>query len=169
MAKDVRYLGRLVDDLFEFARIESGRFQPQRESIDLRELVDEAVEVCTPLARRNGVTLVAAADGPVMASVDSAAMGRVLRNLVDNAIEHSPPGGLVAVEVVGGGFRVVDQGPGFPPGFKAVAFDRFTRADEARGGGGAGLGLAIARGIVEAHGGSIGIEDGSGGRVVVSI
>jgi two-component system, OmpR family, sensor histidine kinase BaeS len=170
MRTDVEHLGRLVDDLFDYARIESGRFEPVAERLDLRELVDETVEVSTPLARSRGVELAAPGpDRPAPAAVDPAAMGRVLRNLVDNAIRHSPPGGTVTVEVEAGGFVVRDEGPGFPAEFRAQAFERFTRADPSRAGGGAGLGLAIARGIVEAHGGTISIAEGPGGRVRVEL
>ena len=92
-----------------------------------------------------------------------------MRNLVDNAVRHTPTGGAVRIEVFDRGFRVVDDGAGFPVEFRDRAFDRFSRADTARSGGGAGLGLAIARGIVEAHGGRIAIEDGPGGRVKVDL
>ena len=102
------------------------------------------------------------------------ALGRVIRNLIDNAIRHAPSGSEVRVEVerrrqtVG---HVVDQGPGFPADFSAEAFERFTRADASRTRttGGAGLGLAIARGLVEAHGGRIWIEGPPGGRVAFEL
>lgn len=169
MAKDVEHLGRLVEDLFELARIESGTYRPRIEPVDLRELADETVEVCAPIAAARGVDLRLDATVAATAEVDPSGMGRVLRNLVHNAIRHCPSGRAVTVEVFDRGFRVTDQGAGFPEEFKPVAFDEFTRADPARGGDGAGLGLAIARGIVEAHGGSIEIEDGEGGRVLVRL
>lgn len=137
--------------------------------MDLAELGDEAVEALTPLAARRRIRLTARATGAVPAQVDPAAMGRVLRNLLHNAIRHSPDGAEVVLEVEPGGFRVVDEGEGFPDEFRPRAFDRFSRADAARSGDGAGLGLAIARGIVEAHGGTIHIEDGPGGRVAVRL
>jgi signal transduction histidine kinase len=102
------------------------------------------------------------------------ALGRVVRNLIDNAIRHAPHGSEVRVAVGGDGrpsIRVVDDGPGFPPGFGDEAFARFTRADASRNRatGGAGLGLAIARGLVEAHGGRIWIEGPPGGRVAFEL
>ncbi len=169
MAKDVEHLGRLVEDLFAYARIESGRYEPTIEAVDLRELADETVEVCSPIADARGVALTVATDVAGSVDVDPAGMGRVLRNLVDNAVRHTPTGGAVRIEVFDRGFRVVDDGEGFPSEFRDRAFDRFSRADSARSGGGAGLGLAIARGIVEAHGGRIAIEDGPGGRVKVDL
>ncbi|MGF1665851.1 MAG: ATP-binding protein [Acidimicrobiia bacterium] len=169
MGTDVEHLSRLVEDLFAYARIESGRYEPVLETMDLRELADETVEVCAPIADGRGVELVVEASGGGHLRMDAAGMGRVLRNLVDNAIRHSSPGGRVTVEVSDTGYRVLDQGPGFEPGFRSRAFEHFTVADPARSGGGGGLGLAIARGIVEAHGGVIEIEDGPGGRVRVGL
>lgn len=169
MGKDVEHLGRLVEDLFAYARIESGRYEPTVERLDLRELVDETVEVCSPIAALRGVTLRVEESGPVEADVDAAGMGRVLRNLVENGVRHSPQGSAVTVRMEPRGFVVIDQGDGFPPEFKEHAFEHFTRADPARSGGGTGLGLAIARGIVEAHGGAITIVDEPGGRVRVSL
>ncbi len=112
--------------------------------------------------------------GPVTVDADASAVVRVLRNLLDNAIRHSPEGGTVRVEVAGtpagAVLRVADEGPGFPEELRARAFTRFVRGDTARArGAGAGLGLSIARGLVEASGGEIGLEDGPGGRVVVRL
>ncbi len=175
LERDVRHLSQLVEDLFLFARMEAGTLSYSRERVDLVELVDEAAEAMAPLARRRGVEVSASGPAPIQAEVDAWAIGRVLRNLIDNAIRHSPPGTTVAIEVVRSDFgalvRVLDEGPGFTPEIRAVAFEEFRRGDSARRAehGGGGLGLAIARGIVEAHGGTIAIEDGPGGRVVVSL
>ena len=91
-------------------------------------------------------------------------LSRVIRNLIDNGIRHAPAGSTVRVSFGsehGAVVRVADEGPGFPIEFRQQAFDRFTRADPSRNrqSGGGGLGLAIARGLVEAHGGEIWIED----------
>lgn len=170
MQRDVEALGALVDDLFLLARIEAGRLELERIPLDLSELVDEAVEALTPAADARGVTIERRADEMVRVAGNPSALGRVLRNLLDNAVQHAPGGSIVRV-VVDGRQRprveVVDEGPGFDSDFVAHAFDRFTRADasRARGTGGAGLGLAIARGLVEAHGGRIWIGAPPGGRV----
>lgn len=169
MAVDVEHLGRLVDDLFAYAHIESGRYEPVREWVDLRELADETMEVCAPIAHARGVSIEVEAVPDCFAEVDATGVGRVLRNLVDNAIRHTPPGTTVTIEVTDRGFVVIDDGDGFDAEFRARAFEHFTRSDPARSGGGAGLGLAIARGIVEAHGGRIDIEDGPGGRIRVDL
>lgn len=171
MAHDVEALSSLVDDLFLLARIEAQRLELRREPIDLADLADEAVESLQPTAAARGIDLRLVAD-PTLVEVNPAAVGRVIRNLVDNAIRHAPENSTVEVEVRHDGqpvVRVIDAGDGFGDDFAATAFDRFSRAEQSRNrsSGGAGLGLAIARGLVEAHGGSIEIEPPPGGRVAV--
>ncbi len=171
MTRDVAALSRLVDDLFLLARIDSGdlRFEPV--DVDLREVADEAMELLSPLAARRSVTLRLEADRAVVVPAGPDAVGRVVRNLVDNAIRHAPPGSEVVVAVADGddGPSVVvrDSGPGFAAAFVDRAFERFTRSDDARSRdtGGAGLGLAIAKGFVEALGGEVWARPGPGGEV----
>ncbi len=171
MQRDVEALTSLVEDLFLLVRVESGRLDLAHDSIDLAEIADEAIEALAPTAAAHGVDLVLATVGRVGTHGDARALGRVVRNLLDNAIRHAPTGSRVEVSVGTDGrgpwVRVVDAGPGFPPGFEDSAFDRFTRADPSRtrDTGGAGLGLAIARGLVEAHGGDVWLEPPPGGRV----
>ncbi len=151
----------LLDQLLEYARIESGHAARERGSVSVAELVDESVEALSPVAHRAGVALCVTTDGPALALASASDIGRVLRNLADNAIRHSPPGAGVTIEVLTTGTEVEvtvrDHGPGFPDGFVAQAFEPFTRADPARDTrtGHAGLGLAIARALVEAHHGRI--------------
>ncbi len=173
IARDADHLARLVDDLFLLSRLEAGRLDLAKEQIDLTEVADGAVEAVAALAERHGVTVTTTSNRSTPVTADEMALTRVVRNLIDNAVRHSPPGSEVTVEVVsdsGGGatVRVSDQGAGFDPAIRDAAFDRFVTADPSRSGG-TGLGLAIARGIVEAHGGSIAIEDGPGGRVAVRV
>jgi signal transduction histidine kinase len=174
MRRDVEALSALVDDFFLLARIEAGRLELYPVAVDLTEIADEAVEALTPVAAANGVTLALAATTRVRVQGNPTALGRVIRNLVDNAVRHAPAGSEVRVEVSADGtpsVTVVDEGPGFPDGFSADAFEHFTRADASRNRmtGGAGLGLAIARGLIEAHGGRIWIEAPPGGRVVFEL
>jgi signal transduction histidine kinase len=171
MERQVEALGVLVDDLQLHTRLASGTLELTQTPVDLAELVDEAVESMGPLARQARVRLHLVTDGRVTVQGEPAQLARVLRNLLENAVRHSPPDGEVVVRVArdarGGVVEVADAGPGFGPGVRAVAFEPFTRGDDARnvGAGSSGLGLAIARGIVEAHGGRIGIGDGPGGVV----
>ncbi len=175
LSLDLDHLKHLVDDLFLLSRIEAGRFELSDVEVDLAELADEAVEAVTPMAAGRGISLRVAAPGRVGVTGDPAALGRVFRNLLANAVAHSPKSGDVEVVVSRNGdyavTTVIDQGPGFSEEFKSKAFERFTRADDSRSreSGGAGLGLAIAKSLVEAHGGTITVEEGPGGRVRFSV
>jgi two-component system, OmpR family, sensor histidine kinase BaeS len=160
---------------FLLARIESGRLELSPVDVDIAELADEAVEAVTPMAAVRRVALAVDAPGHIAVQGDPAALGRVLRNLLSNAIRHSPESGEVRLVLSRNGAEaittVVDEGPGFPTEMGNSVFERFVRADDSRNrvSGGAGLGLAIAKGIVEAHGGTITIEPGPGGQVRFSV
>jgi signal transduction histidine kinase len=175
MHRDVDALDHLIDELFLHARLEAGAYQFTPSELDLAELADEAVEALTPLARPQQVRVELQADGPVRLRGGRVELSRVVRNLLDNAIRHSPSGGRVLVTVAASPttaeLTVQDDGPGFPPGFGSQAFDPFTRADAARtrASGSAGLGLAIARSFVTAHGGTIRIVTNGHGHVVLTI
>ena len=124
-------------------------------------------------AARVPVTL-ESADGGVVVRADPATSQRLLTNLVDNAVRHARSGVCVAVVSGPGGavLSVTDDGPGIPAGDRERVFDRFTRIDSGRGrdSGGAGLGLAIVRELVRAHGGTVTLEDAEPGlRAVVTL
>ncbi|MCY7299112.1 MAG: HAMP domain-containing histidine kinase, partial [Ilumatobacteraceae bacterium] len=161
----------LLDQLVEFARIESGQRTYARETVSVAEIAHEAVEALTPVADRRGLRLELLADGPGNVTANQLDVSRGLRNLVENAIRHSPADGLITVTVAatddGVSVVVADQGEGFPPDFRDQAFDPFTRADPARATrtGHAGLGLAITRALVQQHGGRIWLGSGPGGDV----
>jgi two-component system sensor histidine kinase BaeS len=174
MRRDVEALSALVDDFFLLSRIEAGRLDLHPIAVDLTEIADEAIDALAPVAASRHVAVTLAAETRVHARGNPAALGRVIRNLIDNAIRYAPEGSQVRVTVDDHGspsVHVVDDGPGFPDDFSHKAFERFTRADasRARSSGGAGLGLAIARGLVEAHGGRIWVEDPPGGRVAFEL
>jgi signal transduction histidine kinase len=171
MHSDLDQLSALVDDIFLMARIEASDLSLDPVPLDLAELADDAVASVTPLALQHDVTLEMSRRGAAQVQADPVALGRVIRNLLDNALRHSPGGGVVTVVVDDGDgptLAVIDQGTGFPPEFRETAFDEFSRSESARDRvtGGAGLGLAIARGLVLAHRGEIWIPDGPGGRVM---
>ena len=175
MVGDVEVLDRLIDDLFLASRLEAGSIELALEEVDLGELVEAAAEALAPVAAERSVGVSVGIAGPVPVRADPVALGRAVRNLLDNAIRHAPADTEVDVDIEKDGgsalVRVRDRGPGFSEDFAARAFDPFTRPDpsRARADGGAGLGLAIARGIVSAHQGTIWIEDGPGGLVAFRI
>ena len=171
MERQVRALSALVDDLQLHSRLVSGTVELERARLDLTELADEAMETVRPIAEARHIALLLEASHRVLVDADGPQLARVIRNLLENAIRHAPDDSVVLVQVdeLDGRatLRVVDQGPGFPSDFRERAFEPFTRADPARDTrtGTAGLGLSIARGIVIAHGGTIGVGDGPGGIV----
>jgi signal transduction histidine kinase len=171
MERDIAALHRLVDDVFLLARLEAGAVELDIQEVDITEIADEAIEVLQPTAHRLGVNVELRAPGSITARTAPDALGRVIRNLIDNAIRHSVSNVVVALDASGDlRIRVTDDGDGFPPDFIDRAFDSFTRADTARtrDGGGTGLGLAIAHRFVTALGGSIHAEPGPGGIVEFS-
>jgi signal transduction histidine kinase len=170
MSHDVAHLRGLVDDLFLLARIEAGELALEHQRVDLTELADETIEAMAPVAWRHHIELRLETAGRVLVRGGPEALGRVMRNLVDNAIRHAPVASHVVLRVLNGDgatVEVIDDGPGFDPDLLPVAFDTFSRADSSRNRdtGGAGLGLAIAKGVIEAHGGNIWAAPGPGGHV----
>jgi signal transduction histidine kinase len=167
----VRTLTGLVDDLFELARIDAGALTLELQRLPVSGLVDSAVRLLKPEAVARKVELVAYCDGETTADVAPDKIERVLFNLVTNALRHTPSDGSVAVNVARRENEVLvsveDTGSGLEPEAVSRMFERFWRADRARSQAGMGLGLAIARGLVEAHGGRIWAEnrDGGGARV----
>jgi signal transduction histidine kinase len=175
MERQITALASLVDDLQLHSRIVSGTYDVTRTSLDLTELADEAMETLRPLAETRRIALLLEAAHRVTVEADGSQLARAIRNLLENAIRHAPDDSVVLVQVAAGPqsatLRVVDQGSGFPPDFRERAFEPFSRADPARDlrTGTAGLGLSIARGIVTAHGGTIGVADGPGGIVEIAL
>jgi len=171
-------LARLVDDLFELSRIEADTLQLTLERVSLGELVSDAVASATAVAHAKGVHLDGRLHGrPPDVAGSAAELTRVVRNLLDNAIRHTPPGGSVEVVVGAGDDRaevsVRDECGGIPADDLDRVFDLAYRGDTARtpaAATGAGLGLAIARGFVEAHRGDIAVRNEPGGcRFIVRL
>ncbi len=150
LSRDLEHLRHLVEDLFLLARIEAGRLELSTTTVDLAELADEAMEALSPTAARRQIRLAVQAPGHVGVVADPAALGRVFRNLLANAVRHSPERGEVTIVVTrnetSAGVAVLDQGEGFPDDLRERVFERFVRADDSRNreSGGTGLGLAIA-------------------------
>ncbi|MGH3233767.1 MAG: sensor histidine kinase [Streptosporangiaceae bacterium] len=168
--REVERLTLMIDDLFELSRIHAGALRLSRRMVGLEDLVAEVVASAEPVARAKRVRLTGAAVRGMPVFVDSAEMGRALRNLVTNAIRHTPSdGGVDVLAEVQNGMACVsvsDACGGIPPGDLPRVFDVAFRGESARTPGpqeGAGLGLSIARGIVEAHSGQIAVRNAGPG------
>jgi signal transduction histidine kinase len=164
--REVERLTLMIDDLFELSRIHAGALRLSRRMVGLEDVVAEVVASAEPVARAKRVRLTGAAVRNMPVFIDSAEMGRALRNLVTNAIRHTPSDGVVDVlaEVRSGMacVSVSDACGGIPPADLPRVFDVAFRGESARTPGpqeGAGLGLSIARGIVEAHSGQIAVRN----------
>jgi signal transduction histidine kinase len=173
--EEAMLLGRLVDDLQELTLAEAGQLRLDRAAWSLDELVGPALELARTRALEKGVSLRAELppDLPPV-EVDRTRIGQVLRNLLGNAITHTGPGGEVTVtarrEVGQVEVRLRDTGAGIPPEHLPHVFERFYRADRSRtrATGGAGIGLAIVKEFVQAHGGRVAIESQLGRGTTVS-
>jgi signal transduction histidine kinase len=168
--REVDRLTLMIDDLFELSRIHAGALRLSRRMVGLEDVVAEVVASAEPVARAKGVRLTGAAVRGMPVFIDTAEMGRALRNLVTNAIRHTPSDGVVDVlaEVQNGVacVSVSDACGGIPPSDLPRVFDVAFRGESARTPGpqeGAGLGLSIARGIVEAHSGQIAVRNAGPG------
>ena len=165
MRAQVRMLSRLVDDLFEVSKIEMGTLELSAMDVSLDDIATECMRLLKPEAERLGVRLSVSNGDAVRARCDPDRIERVLLNLMTNALRHTPEDGTVAVRLARNGdvarVAVEDDGRGIAPAALERVFESFWRADPARSAetGGAGLGLAIARGIVEAHHGRIWAEN----------
>jgi two-component system sensor histidine kinase FlrB len=148
----------LVDDLLALAPEQ----QRGRDELDVRTIVGEVVSDLRPTARLTGVALALEADAPAPVQGRRLGITRAVANVLQNAIQHSPDGGIVTVRVGGDGHHVIvevsDQGPGIPPELHERVFEPFFTTRE----GGSGLGLAVARAAVRAQRGRIEIGDGPG-------
>jgi PAS domain S-box-containing protein len=164
-----RRLIRLINDMLDIDRIESGQLKMVRDPIDLRLVLDQACTGSEGLAKGSGVDLECRKpDRPVMVAGDSDRLLQVITNLVSNALRAAPQGSTVGMTVgvdpKGDALVTIDdRGSGIPAGFRSRIFGRFERASEHNGATGTGLGLAISREIVARHDGRIWFEDREGG------
>ena len=163
--KEARVMTRLLDDLQTLSTAEAGALRLHRQPVEPEVLVGEAVSSFRARAGNARLSLEQRVDGGLPAvDVDPVRIGEVLANLLSNALRHTPTGGTVVVTAErhprGVWFSVQDTGPGIPPEILPHVFDRFVKRGDSRG---AGLGLAIARSLVEAHGGEITAESTESG------
>lgn len=164
---EARRVDQMVSHLLDLSRIEAGALRVDAQWRDLGEVLEDTVSRLRPLARHHALTLDVSADLPPL-RFDAVAIGEVLTNLIENAIRHTPPGSriVVAAHALDGTVEVEvrDDGPGLSPEALAHLFEPFARGTRGRvHTQGSGLGLAVAKGLVEAHGGAIQARNQPGG------
>jgi two-component system, OmpR family, phosphate regulon sensor histidine kinase PhoR len=170
VATETERLGSLVDDVLVLARADADELHLDIRPVEIPELLDRVCDALAPLARRErNLSLVhSSAPGLRRAVADRDRLGQVLGNLIRNAVNHTPEGGIISVEASDTADRIIvsvsDTGIGMDPGELALIFDRFYRTDQsrARGTGGSGLGLAIVRDLLVAMGATIDVDSTPG-------
>ena len=177
--RQIEQLSRMIEDLFELAQIDAGALRLERRPLALQDVAAEVVDAMQAQAERRGVHLnCETPENVAELPLDGDRIERAISNLVQNALEHTPAGGTVQVAVsrVNGWaeLRVIDAGEGIDSADLPHIWDRFYRAEksrrrEANGGDGRGLGLAIVRGLVEAHGGSVSAESAAGRGTTITM
>jgi two-component system phosphate regulon sensor histidine kinase PhoR len=172
---EIETLSQLVNDLFELSQIDAGLLKLHTNAVLLQKLIPDTLETMTAQAASYGLTLKGDIDqGLPPVIVDRSRVQRVLFNLIQNAIRHTPPDGSIDISAVDNGEEVVvhvaDTGEGIPADDVLKVFERHFRSDQSRSRqyGGSGLGLSISRGIIEAHGGHIWVESNPGRGSVFS-
>jgi signal transduction histidine kinase/ActR/RegA family two-component response regulator len=165
MARQLKQLVRLVDDLLDVSRITTGKLVLRDETVEICTVIDNAIEIARPVIESRGHRFTAeGVSGPVFLQGDATRLAQVFSNLLNNAAKYTPPGGEIRltmnVEDAHVAISVSDNGIGMTPGTLAEVFDMFTQAntDLGREQSGLGVGLALARYLVEAHGGTIAAE-----------
>jgi signal transduction histidine kinase len=169
LQRDIEGMCRVANQLLAMAELEAFALDPH-EMTDLTIVCAEVTEALAPLALTQRKDLgLTGADGPMWVKGNQELIRTAIRNLVENAINHTPQDTEVRIEIArGGGVSVLDRGPGIPRSERELVFQRFWRRDRRRSGS-AGLGLAIVRRIVEAHGATIAIEDRPSGGAKFSL
>ena len=170
-------LAHLVEDLQTLAALDEETLSLDLAPADMDEVVDTAIAARRSRAREQEITLAREGSSGGEAAIDRTRFDQILGNVLDNALEHTPTGGTVTVEVVDSDnavhVTVADTGPGIDPAALPYVFDRLSRADPSRspGNGGRGLGLAIARALARAHGGDVTAanNDTRGARFTITI
>jgi signal transduction histidine kinase len=169
LRQDIAGMSRIVSQLLDIAELESFVVDPE-EKADLRSVAAEVAAFIAPLAVTQGKSIaLTGAGGPVWIRGNPETLFQAIRNLAENALSHTPAGTAVEIDVAADGvLRVLDVGPGVPEAERELIFRRFWRRDRRRPGN-AGLGLSIVSRIVEAHAGSIAVENRAGGGAVFSL
>ena len=179
LERNVRLLGRLIEDLLDVSRIVAGKMQLEKRPVDVRPVIEAAVEKLRPDAEGNRVAIeIVAGSGAALVLGDPVRLEQILTNLVSNAVKFTPAGGRVSVKLVRADNEIKiivrDTGEGIDPQVLPYVFDRFRQVDgtRTRRQGGLGLGLAIVRSLTQLHGGTVAAESagrGAGATFTVAL
>jgi signal transduction histidine kinase len=158
----------MVEDMFVLARADAGGYRLTRRVLYVDEIVAECVRAVSVVAATRDIQFTTALQSDVSVPADDGLLRQLVTNLLDNAVQHTPPAGSVTVSVSSDAGRatitVADTGPGIPSADRERVFERFVRLDPARSAtSGAGLGLPIARWIAEQHEGTLTVEENAAG------
>ncbi len=171
IGRQVQVVTRLINDLLDMERIDNGKLQLDRQSLDLREIVTNALESRRADAERRKQSLtMRMTQDPVILDADAVRLGQLVSNLVDNAVKYTPDAGHIDVAVTADGHEAVivvqDDGTGIPSERLASIFEPFVQLSESRNTsrGGMGLGLSLVRRLAELHGGTVDVTSGGPGR-----
>jgi two-component system CheB/CheR fusion protein len=175
--RQVRFIGKLVDDLLETTRVAVGKIALHYETIELASIVDRAVETCSVALKERAQVVVVLLPDSLCIEVDAVRLQQVLVNLISNSSKFSPDGNRIWVKATVDGdelvLRVEDQGKGIPTELLPRIFELFTQATPAGSSAdGLGLGLALVKGIVEMHGGTVQARSegtGKGAEIIVRL
>ncbi|HXX69659.1 MAG TPA: hybrid sensor histidine kinase/response regulator [Polyangiaceae bacterium] len=166
-------MARLVDSVLAASRLEAGVFSVEPRTVRVGAIVEPTLAVFTPVASRRRVALTFEGSLALEVYADPQKLRQALDNLVANAVKFTPRGGRIVVRVSSDGrqtiFEITDSGPGVAEGERGTIFDRYKQGSRGRAAGGAGLGLTIARGIAEAHHGSVSVTTGDLGGAAFRI
>ncbi len=157
----------LLEALLDISAAEAGALKLNRDRLDVRALVERAVDLYREVAEEKKISVTVEQPEPAELSVDAIRLGQAINNLLDNALKYTPPGGQVTLatrnEAAAVVITVADNGPGVPPAERDAIFRRLYRGDASRSQRGLGLGLSMVKAIVEAHGGTVTVFDNQGG------
>ncbi len=157
----------LLEALLDISAAEGGALKLDRDRFDLRALAERAAALYLEVAEEGGIAVALALPAAVEVEADAIRLGQAVNNLLDNALKYTPRGGrvglAVAADAAGAVLTVTDNGPGVPAAERTAIFRRLYRRDASRSRRGFGLGLSLAKAIVEAHGGTLTVDDAPGG------
>jgi signal transduction histidine kinase len=163
----------VIDSLLDISAAEGGALRLNRSQVDLRGLAERAADLYREVAEEKRIEVRLELLAPVFVEADAVRLGQTANNLLDNALKYTPPGGHVVLTATADPpwavFSVTDDGPGVPAAEREAIFRRLYRGDASRSERGMGLGLSLAKAVVESHGGTVAVGDAPGGGACFTV